>query len=125
MNNIITPTFKQLNAWKQAHQLVLQTYKLTNKFPSHEVFSLTNQIRRAAIFITSNIAEGSTKPSIKDKLNFLYIALGSLRELDSQFLIAKDLSYISISQYEQLLIQINTVGKLIYGLIKKYKPTNK
>ncbi len=115
------PTFKRLDAWQHAHQLALTIYKLTYQFPKHELFAITNQIRRAATSITSNLAEGSTKPTSKDKLNFLYIPLGSLRELESQLLLSKDLGYLNSEQYLKIETQINTVGKLIYGLIKKYK----
>ena len=109
--------FTDLNAWKKSHELVLFVYKITDLFPKKELFSLTNQMRRAAISITSNIAEGFSRPSYKEKIRFYSIALGSLTELQSQFLVARDIEYIKeeyITFYNKSII----VHKLINGLIK-------
>lgn len=73
-------SFTDLNVWKEGHKLVLQVYKLTKEFPKEELFGLTNQIRRAAVSITSNIAEGFSRHSYKEKLQFYSTALGSLTE---------------------------------------------
>ena len=110
--------FKDLNAWKEAHKLVLLIYKLSEKFPKKENFALSNQVTRAAVSITSNIAEGFARNSSKDKIQFYTIARGSLSELESQFVIAKDLGYIEKDELNNLEEKIVTVSKLISGLIK-------
>ncbi len=116
-----TTTFKNLTVWKESHKLALIIYKITHKFPRHEILGLTNQIRRASVSVPSNIAKGSARTSKKERLKFLYIALGSLREIDSQSTLAKDLQYITPKEYQNLYQQINHVAKLLYGLIKKYQ----
>ncbi len=88
-------TFKDLTAWQQAHNLVLFIYKITDSFPKTELFALNTQMRRAAISITSNIAEGFGRSTSKDKRHFYTISKGSLLELDSQIAIANDLQYIT------------------------------
>ncbi|EKD85886.1 MAG: S23 ribosomal protein [uncultured bacterium] len=119
MNKITN--FKDLYAWQEGHKLVLLIYKLTEKFPQKEMFGLTNQMRRAAVSITSNIAEGFSRRSYKDKSQFYSMALGSLTELQNQLLVAKDVDYLSDSSFEKTSEQTITVSKLINGLIKKSK----
>ena len=114
-------THKDLDAWKLSVELVVLIYQLTNTFPKEEVFGLTNQIRRAAVSIPSNIAEGAARNSNKEFIQFLYISLGSQQELDTQFLIAKKLEYLTEDQYNEINIKIETVGKLLNGLIKYLK----
>lgn len=113
-------TFTDLNAWKKSHELVLFTYKITDSFPKKEIFSLTNQMRRAAISITSNIAEGFSRQSYKEKIRFYSIALGSLTELQSQFLVARDVRYMK-KEYIIFSNKSIIVHKLINGLIKYSK----
>lgn len=110
--------FTDLNAWKEAHALVLEVYRLTKNFPKEEQFGLSTQLRRAAISITSNIAEGFSRSSLKEKIQFYSISLGSLTEVENQLLAAKDLGYLpdANSVTEQQIILAN---KLINGLIKK------
>lgn len=110
--------FRDLVAWKEGHTLVLFIYKITDSFPEKELFALTNQMRRCVVSITSNIAEGFSRQGKKEKLQFYFIAKGSLTELENQIIIAKDIGYISAEQYTSLLIQVDTVGRLITGLIK-------
>jgi len=119
VNNKIR-TFTDLNAWKKSHELVLFTYKITNLFPKKEIFSLTSQMRRAAISITSNIAEGFSRQSYKEKTHFYSIALGSLTELQSQFLVARDITYIK-EEYRIFFNKSVLAHKLINGLIKYSK----
>ena len=111
-------TFEDLVAWQEAHGLVLLVYKLTKGFPDDERFGLTNQCRRAVISVTSNIAEGFGRSSLKDKVHFYTMAKTSLAELQNQFIAARDLRYIDIHDYEKFLTQSITVDKLIAGLIK-------
>jgi len=106
-------SFTDLNAHKEAHKLVLLIYKITKDFPKEERFCLIDQIRRAAISITSNIAEGFSRNTIKDKCQFYSLALGSLSELQSQLLIAKDLKYLNQQTFNQIAQQSITVRKLI------------
>jgi len=110
--------FTDLVAWKEAHQLVLHIYKLTNKFPNEEKFGLVNQTRRAVVSITSNIAEGFGRNTAKDKSQFYSIAKGSLLEVQSQLLIAKDLEYIKDGGCKLLEENIIKVAKLLSGLMK-------
>ncbi|MBI2268510.1 MAG: four helix bundle protein [Candidatus Blackburnbacteria bacterium] len=114
-------SFTDLNAWKQAHELVLLIYKITKKFPHEEQFGLVNQIRRAVVSITSNIAEGFSRSSYKEKSQFYSMALGSLTEVQNQLLIAKDLKYIAQEEFMEIANKTVAVNKLLNGLIKKSK----
>ena len=112
-------TTNKLLVYQKSHELVLQIYAITKKFPKEEQFGLTSQIRRAAVSIPSNIAEGKARGSNKDYKRFLLIARGSLEEVNYQMLLAKDLHYIDGTQYKSILIMANEVGKMLNGLIKK------
>lgn len=114
-------SFTDLKAWSESHQLVLEIYKITKDFSKEEIFGLTNQIRRAAVSITSNIAEGFNRNSIKEKAQFYFISLGSLAELQSQLLIAKDLNYISKDVFKIIAERTILISKLLNGLIKSIK----
>ncbi len=114
-------TFKDLHAWQQGHVLVLMIYKITQKFPKEEQFGLTNQLRRAVVSFTSNIAEGFSRSSYKEKSQFYSMALGSLTEVQSQLIIAKDIHYITEKEFNELENQLITVSKITNGLIKKSK----
>jgi len=111
-------TFKDLNAWKHAHEVVLETYRITKNFPNDEQFGLTNQMRRASVSVTSNIAEGFGRLTKKDKAHFYSIAKGSLFELQSQLQIAYDLQYLDKQFFEKINKDIERTLKLTYGLIK-------
>lgn len=113
--------FTDLNSWKEAHKLVLQTYRLTQLFPKEEIFGLTNQARRAAVSITSNIAEGFGRQTFKDRIHFYYMAQGSLSELKNQILIARDISYIQEKDFQIFEEQLIIAHKLLQGLITKSK----
>ena len=111
-------TFTDLDAWKEGHKLVLHIYQITKDFPKDEMFGLTNQIRRCAVSITSNIAEGFSRQFSKEKVQFYSIALGSLTELQNQLLIAKDINYISNDKFQEIANLSVKVHKIINGLIK-------
>lgn len=113
--------FTDLNAWKEAHKLVLLIYQITKDFPKEEQFGLINQIRRAVVSITSNIAEGFSRNSYKEKSQFYSMALGSLTEVQNQILIARDLGYISKEMFTEVANNTVSVNKLLNGLIKKSK----
>lgn len=111
-------SFTDLIAWRKAHNLVLMVYKLTDEFPKSEVFGLTNQIRRSAVSVTSNIAEGFSRVTNKDKSQFYAMSLGSLTELQSQLLIARDIEYISKENFMTASELSVEVSKLLNGLRK-------
>lgn len=102
-------------------RLVLLIYKLTENFPNKELFSLTDQIRRAAVSITSNIAEGFSRNTKKEKIQFYYTALGSLSESQNQLLIARDLKYLPADSFKEVAEITIHISKLINGLIKSLK----
>lgn len=113
--------FKQLEIWKQSRSFCTQIYSFTNSFPNEERFGLTNQLRRAAVSIPSNIAEGSSRKSNKDFARFLEIAIGSAYEIDTQLLISSDLGFITEENLNPLLLKIDTLTKMIYSFQSKLK----
>ncbi len=114
-------SFTDLVVWQEGHSLVLGIYKCSESFPQKEVFGLTNQMRRAVVSITSNIAEGFSRQSVKEKVQFYSIAKGSLTELQNQLLIAKDVGFLEERNYKVLSDRIDTVGRLLTGFIRKTK----
>ena len=101
--------------------MVLMIYEATKAFPAEEKFGLTNQIRRAVVSFTSNIAEGFSRNSAKEKIQFYYMALGSLTEVQNQLIIARDLSYLSGNMFDKIAEQTIIANKLISGLIRSAK----
>lgn len=114
-------SFTDLITWKKAHKFVLSVYKITKDFPKNETYGLTNQLRRAAVSITSNLAEGFNRSTKAGKINFYYMSLASVAEVQSQLLIAKDLNYILKTAFAELAHDSVEVHKLINGLIKSTK----
>tara|TARA_B100001079_G_C16145081_1_gene397358 strand:+ start:159 stop:515 length:357 start_codon:yes stop_codon:yes gene_type:complete len=112
-------THKDLDIWKLSIQLVKDIYQLTSKFPSEEKFGLTAQIRRSAVSVPSNISEGAARNSNKDYVRFLYIALGSLSEIETQLIIAKELSFSN--NIDQLMDQVVLIRPKLLNLIKYLK----
>lgn len=119
--------FEKLKVWQQAHDLTLNIYKITKKFPKDEHFSLCDQIKRSASSVPANIAEGNERKTTKEFTQFLYNAKGSLAETKYHLLLAKDLSYISIDEYQKLSQQTSDISKMLCALIKylKKEPTPK
>lgn len=107
---------KDLDVWKKSIQLVTDIYKLTEAFPDHEKFGLVSQMRRCSVSIPSNIAEGAARQNEKEFRRFLFMSLGSLSELETQIIIAKNLNYMSSSR--DLDNQMSEIRKMILGLIK-------
>ena len=105
--------------WKKAHSLVLVIYNITREFPSEERFGLVSQMRRAAVSIPANIAEGFKKQTLKDKSNFYNIAQGSLEELRYYLILSKDLRYMQGNQ--EILNNVEEIGRMLYGLIRSIK----
>ena len=113
--------FTNLYSWQESHKLVLMIYKMIKKFPKEETFALSDQLRRASVSITSNIAEGFGRQTLKEKIQFYYQAQGSLSEIKNQLIISSDLNYINKIEFTEIFNQANLSHKLIHGLIKKTK----
>ncbi len=112
-------THKDLNVWNDAMELVTDIYRLTKSFPKEELYGLTSQIRRSAVSVPSNIAEGAARKNKTEFIQFLYIALGSLSELETQLIISKNLNYSET--ISSLLSKVTDIRKMIFGLIKSIK----
>ncbi|MBU4332005.1 four helix bundle protein [Patescibacteria group bacterium] len=110
--------FYDLDAWQKARHLSVALYKVTRDFPKDERFGMIDQIRRAAVSVASNIAEGFGRYRFKDKLRFYYQSRGSLYEVQSLLIISMDLEYLSKEKYTELFIASNDVARLTWGLIK-------
>ncbi|MFA6275767.1 MAG: four helix bundle protein [Pedobacter sp.] len=115
--------YTELEVWKKARAFASHIYLLTSKFPKEEIYGLTSQIRRCAISVPSNIAEGSGRQHAKETIQFLTIARGSLYELETQLYISKDISIISNEQLDSCITEIETLGKLINGYIRYISST--
>ena len=109
-------SYKKLDTYIKAKELVGKVYEFTKTFPDEEKYALSSQIRRAAISVPSNIAEGLSRSTTKEQCHFLDIAFGSLMEVDCQLEIACDLSYIAKEEYKNIYIEIKTLAKMIIGL---------
>jgi len=113
--------YRELIAWQKAMRLVVDTYRATDIFPRRELYGLTSQMRRAAVSVPSNIAEGQARRTDLEFAQFLGNARGSLAELETQVLIAEELKYLSSSVARVLLPQAAEVGRLISGLLESLK----
>ena len=110
---------KELEVWKESINLVKEVYKLTENFPKNELYGLTNQLRRSAVSVPSNIAEGCARNSDKELVQYLYVSLGSLAELETQLIIAKELQYLIDTNF--IMEKIKFVRKMLIGLINYLK----
>jgi four helix bundle protein len=108
--------YRQLVAWQKAMDFAESIYRITKKFPRDEIYGITSQLRRAAVSIPSNIAEGQGRWSSKEFVHFLGNANGSLQESETQVLLAHRLAYIDEEDLEKLLLQTTEVGRIIHGL---------
>lgn len=116
----MSKTHKDLEVWKKSVELVTEIYNITDTFPEKERFGLTNQIRRSAVSVPSNIAEGAARETDKDFCRFLYISLSSSAELETQLIISQNIGYLnSIDTISERIIEIR---KMLIGLIKYLKP---
>ena len=111
-------THKDLTVWQESIKLVTLVYEKTKSFPKDELFALTSQIKRSAISIPSNISEGAARESNKEFLRFLFIAQGSISELDTQLIIANNLKFLGDEEYLQVSNQLVSIRKMLAGLIK-------
>jgi len=112
-------SYNDLDIWKRSIKLVEDIYRLTKSFPKEELYGLTSQMRRAAVSIPSNIAEGFTRLHDKEYKQFLYIALGSCSELSTQIIIASRLKYLDDNTSNSLLNDLEIISKMTMNLIKK------
>lgn len=110
--------FTSLIAWQEAHKLALAVYESTKLFPKEERYSLTDQMRRCSISISSNIAEGFSRFTAKDKQQFYAIGKGSLTELQNQLIFSKDIGYLLQEDFNNLINQSYVVSRLITGIIR-------
>ena len=114
-------SFTDLKVWQGGHQLVLKVYRLTKEFPKEEQFGLTSQLRRAVVSFTSNIAEGFSRNTYKEKAQFYSIALGSLTEVQNQLLVARDIGYLAHNDFTETAVSTVMLNKMTNGLIKASK----
>lgn len=117
--------YRKLMSYQKAKEVVKKTYMLLNKFPVEERYAMCNQLRRASVSITSNIAEGVNRYSVKDKSHFIEIAFGSLMEVSSQFELAEELGYITTEDRMSMDELIREDARLLSGLQNSYKSETK
>jgi four helix bundle protein len=114
-------TYEDLKVWRRAMDLVLEVYRSTNSFPKQEIYGLTSQMRRAAVSIPSNIAEGKGRFSRKELLQFLFHARGSLLELQTQITIGRELGFLAAAEGQKLTDLASEVGRLLNGLVNRFQ----
>ena len=114
-------SYRDLNVWKLSIELVKDIYQITTKFPPVEIYGLTNQLRRAAISIPSNIAEGQGRNSFKEIKQFLAIALGSLAELETQLIISHEIGYLNREDSSKLSAALDNIRKMLKALANSLK----
>ena len=113
--------YRDLIAWQKAKTFALNVYRCTRKFPKDEIYGLSSQMRRAAVSVPSNIAEGKGRYSQKELVQFLYHARGSLLELETQLSIARDLNYVDQPVFEGLESETEELGRILNGLINRFQ----
>src|SRR6266852_6271894 len=111
-------SYRDLEVWKKAIDVARNVYKATAKFPAEERFGLVNQIRRSAVSVPSNLAEGHARASAAEFSRFILISMGSVAELETQILLSGDLGYLDNERKESLLSELDLVGKMLRGLSK-------
>ena len=116
-------TYHDLKVWQGAMELTTKIYRITRKFPAEEMYGLSTQLRRAAISVPSNIAEGKGRSSDKELLQFLSHARGSMYEVQTQLEIAELLSFLTKTDYEEVRQQADAVGRILNGMIAKFRET--
>ena len=117
----MSDNYRDLIAWQKAKTLALNVYRFTRMFPREEIYGLSSQMRRAAVSVPSNIAEGKGRHSHKEFVQFLYHARGSLLELETQISIARDLLYIDLQVFERLESETQELGRILNGLINRFQ----
>jgi four helix bundle protein len=115
--------FRKLGTWQRAHKLALQVYRLTKGFPDHERYGLIAQLRRAAVSVVSNIAEGAGRRNDRELARFLSIARGSVRELECQLLLSRDLGYLKSDDWSTLDADSQEVSRMLNALMRQVRAT--
>jgi four helix bundle protein len=110
--------FRNLNVWQRAYSLTLDIYKTTKSFPKEETYGLVSQLQRAAVSVPANIAEGYERNHRKEYIQFLFVSKGSLGEIETQLLLAKDLGYLSENDYSVIEAKRSETIRMLKGLIK-------
>jgi four helix bundle protein len=113
--------FRSLKVWEKAHELVLKVYKATDSFPKHELYGVTSQIRRAAVSVPTNIAEGCGKDSDGELKRYFLIAMGSASELEYLLILARDLNYLKDEAYREMQSQLVEIRKMLNAFIQTLK----
>lgn len=116
-------SYRDLIVWQQAMELAKQVYRLAHKFPKHETYALSDQIRRAAVSVPSNIAEGQARKAPAEFKRFLHFALGSLAEVDTQLILAQEFGYLTSEDVEMADLQIQDLRKKLYALMNSLPST--
>jgi four helix bundle protein len=126
---MFTYSFEKLEVWQQSRELVREIYTILKSFPENEKYGLVAQIKRAAVSVSSNIAEGATRTSLKDQAHFYQMAFSSLMEVLNQLILSVDLGFLPLKQYDRLRPQIEKIGNQLNALrnaqLKKLQATNK
>jgi four helix bundle protein len=117
-------SFQDLRVWQQAMKLAAELYRATHDFPKHELYGITSQIRRAAVSVARNIAEGKGHRSDREFLHYLFHARGSLFELETQILLAQQLQYISEQKTKELIASVTLVARSLTGLINSLEESH-
>ena len=118
----MSPSYRDLRVWQSSIDLVVRVYALTQNFPKQEIYGLVSQMRRAAVSVPSNIAEGKGRLTDRDRVHFFSQSRGSLLELETQILIARRLSYISPAESESLTHATGEVGRMLNALLSSMRP---
>jgi len=116
-------SYRELQIWQKGIELVKEVYRFTKNFPKSEIYGLTSQIQRSAVSVPSNIAEGQARQHTGEFRQFIYIALGSLAELDTQIEIAKQLTYLAENDFLSCQNRIAEIRKMLHGLLNKLPKT--
>jgi four helix bundle protein len=117
-------TYRDLVAWQKAMDFVVEVYELTQRFPREELYGLTSQLRRSAVSVPSNIAEGQGRGVGNEFAHHLRIAFGSIQEAETQLLIGERLSYVQQGQLQPVMALADEVGRLVRGLLRSVSPTS-
>lgn len=111
-------SYKELKVWQRSFDLCKRVYRLSRSFPADERFGLVAQVRRATVSIPSNIAEGHSRDTTRDYLRFLWMAKGSLAEVETQLMLARELGFGNTDETEAVLVELDEIGRMLKGLIR-------
>jgi four helix bundle protein len=116
--------FRKVDAWNRAVEFSKVIYEVSKRFPDYEKYGLSNQLRRAVVSISSNIAEGCGRRTSKDFVSFMYNAIGSLKEVESELFVAEKLGYVGMEDVERLFEELEEIGRMLTGMIRKESERN-